>query len=191
VSAHFLLVVVPGVVVLLRALGDIVDLGIVVCLVAPVFVVLIKTADRTLLDGASGTTISILARRFALVLRGRIRTEVAIPCRRWTAGAVRPWRPSAGARSKTSASAAWSSSPWPRREPAGPRGAGRTLFSRPSLADGERTALEGLLIESADRGLRDRTIGVIDKRKAARAARFAIDRENYLGGFTNAGKVLS
>jgi len=28
VSAHFLLVVVPGVVVLLRALGDIVDLGI-------------------------------------------------------------------------------------------------------------------------------------------------------------------
>jgi hypothetical protein len=48
-----------------------------------------------------------------------------------------------------------------------------------------------LLIESADRGLGDRPIRVIDECEPARPARFAIDRKNNLSGFTDAGKVLS
>jgi len=47
------------------------------------------------------------------------------------------------------------------------------------------------LIETADRGFRDRPIGVVDERKPARPAGFTIDWENNLGGFTGAGQVLS
>jgi hypothetical protein len=48
-----------------------------------------------------------------------------------------------------------------------------------------------LLIESADSGFGDGAIGVVDKREAARAAGFPIDRQDYLGGFTDARQMLT
>ena len=74
---------------------------------------------------------------------------------------------------------------------AGARCAGRALFARARFADRERTSLERLLIESADRRFGDGAIRVIDERETARPAGFPIDGKNDLGGFTDARQVLA
>ena len=74
--------VVGSVVVVRRALGDIVDAKIVVGFVAPILVVLVKTTYRTLLDRTPWTAIRFLSRRLAFVLWRRVGPEIAI-ARRW------------------------------------------------------------------------------------------------------------
>src|SRR5262249_22118835 len=155
--------------------------------VAPVLVVFVKATDRTLFDRTSWTAIGVLPRLLPLVLGRRVWAEVAITSGRRTT-AVRPWRPPARARRIIPATAtAARRSCSARSVTTGTRtwGASGALFARPCLADRKRTSLEELLIESADRGFRNRTIGVIDEREAAGPTGFTIDRKNNLCGFTD------
>jgi hypothetical protein len=184
------LLVVSRVVVVLRARRDVVDLDVVLFFVSPVLVVFIKTADRTFLDRTFGTTIGIFARLLAFVFRWRIRTEIAIARGAGRPAAVRPRRPSTWARSKaacTTRSSAGAGSSIAART----WGTGWTLLAGSSFAHRQRASLEGLLIESADRGFRDRTIRVVDERESAWPPGFTVDRKNNLGGFTDAGEMLA
>src|SRR6266542_2469233 len=81
---------------------DVVDLDLVLFgVAAPVFVVLVKTADRTFLDRTLRTALGVLARRLAFVLRRSVGTEVAIArTARCAAARIGTGRPPA----------------WPRRE---------------------------------------------------------------------------
>src|SRR6266542_4436790 len=172
---------------------DVVDLDLVLFgVAAPVFVVLVKTADRTFLDRTLRTALGVLARRLAFVLRRSVGTEVAIArTARCAAARIGTGRPPAWPRREAS-TAADGRSTWTRSAVAPrTRSAGRTVFARTCFADGERTSLEGLLIEPADRRLGDRAIGVIDKRESSRTAGFPINGENDLGGFADAGEMLA
>ena len=174
-----------------RARRDVVDV-FVGLLVAPVLVVLVEAADRALLDRALRAAIAVLARRLALVLRRRVRPEVAAA----RAATARRRRRQPGAAPSRSAAGAK-----PPELPPGPPGrgaaeaararrAGGPLLARPRLADRERPPFERLLIEPADRRFGDRAIRVVDEREAARAAGFPIDGKNNLGGFADARQML-
>ena len=158
---------------------EVIDLERIFVLGAPVLVVLVEPADRTLLDGL-GSLLATVLMGLALVLGrgvgtevfraagpdpaavGRARTEPAGTG--WGAIAARPaGRPRAdvAARARTA-------------EPGGAWGAGRTILARPRLADRQAAALERLLVEPLDRLLGNRAIRVIHEGEAAGAACLAV-----------------
>ena len=130
-TALFLLVVqfvvFGGQFVLFGGGRDVVDVDLLV-LGAPVLVGVIKTADRTLLDGAARTAVAVFARGLALVLGGRVRAEVAVALtgRRRAAG-VGPWSETAQAVARSRPAAG-------RRAPGG---------DRPAVDRKSRQAVEG------------------------------------------------
>jgi hypothetical protein len=68
---------------------------------------------------------------------------------------------------------------------------GPSFLARPRFAHRKRAAFEGLLIEFADRRFRNGAIRVVHERESAGPAGFPVNGENDLGGFADAGKVLS
>jgi hypothetical protein len=187
------LLVVERVLVRLGAGRDVIELEFVRLLVAPVFVVLVKAADGAFLDRTLRSAVPVLARRLALVLRRGVRPEVAAartgPGR--GPGVRRTWRPPTWPRR---AEAARCTAGRTRSRPAVPsrtRSASGAVFTGTCFADRERAPFEWLLIESADRRLGDGAIRVVDKREAAWAACFPVDREDYLGRFSDARQMLA
>jgi hypothetical protein len=170
-----------------RTRGDVIYLDVVFAVAAPILIVLVEPADGTLFDGPSRTAIPVLPWWLSLVFRRGIGTEIAISGRRRTTAAVRPGRPTARTRSiTTAATTASGGSARARGVTAWARSAGRALFTRPRLAHRKRATLEELLIEAANCGFGDRSIGVVNKRESTRPTGFTIHRKNDLGGFTDA-----
>lgn len=175
--------------VVLGGRRDVVDVEIVV-LRTPVFIRIVEPADWTFLD-RTGTALGFLPRRLPLVFWRGIWTEVpAAATRRRTSGVRRTWSVTSGStcrpRTAEPSGCAWTGT----AETARARTC-RTILTRASLADRERAAFEGLLIEAADRLFRDGAIGVIHEREPAWSSRFAVRRQHHLRWGPNTRQVLA
>jgi len=189
VTAASFLLVVAGVVVLFGAGSHVIDFEIVLWLVAPVFVVLVEAAHRTFFDWSLGTPIRVFPGRLSFIFRGSVRAEIPVAHGRRRATATFRARCPA-ARTRCEAAASWSRS-GTRPVPAWTWSTSWTLLAWTRFAYGKRTSFEWLLIEAADCRFGDRAIRIINEREAARPARFTIDWQNDLAGFTDARQVLS
>src|SRR5688572_5539753 len=74
-------------VVFFRRRGDVVRVDVLVGR-APVFIRVVETSHRALLDRALGSAIAVLARGLALVFRWRVGAEIAVPGPAGCAGAA-------------------------------------------------------------------------------------------------------
>src|SRR5262245_41977067 len=139
--------------------------------------------------------------RVRTTLRFRVGPEVAGAARRRGCEGIERARraaetasAAAGARAAESARARTTAEPTARTRSAASAGAwttGAAIFTRARLADGERTAVEYLTIETLNRLLGVGALGELHERESARTAGLSIDGQHDLRGLRDRAKVRS
>jgi hypothetical protein len=196
----FLLFVFLGIVDVLVC-GDIVDIDLdIVVFCTPVFVGIVEAPDRAFLNRTFGAAILRTLVRLSLVLGWRVRSEVAVASRSlrgaaagvdgtWTTESAGP-RGAEPARSTRTRSAE-AAGPRSAKSSARSRSAGSAFLAGPRFADGERPALEWLLVESLDRFFRDTAIRIVDERETSRSSGLPIYGQYDRCGLADARQVRS